>query len=162
MLFNSIQSLATKEIENLKKTNPTLRRYSLSLLPLWISKASTHPIYYALWIFLVGVLLLEFWFLIGTKNYIDQSIFNLEFSPRLDFQNHLLVLQAAIAALTFPILIGFVGSLPQGGDLQKTKLPTYLLFSGAPFVGISSISLILFMSIQLSFQSFLPYGVKQP
>ena len=160
MPFNSIQSLARKEIKNLKKTNPTLKKFSLSYIHHLIIKASTHPIRYTSGIFLAAVLLLATAYWICTRGCLYPIKLNLQFFPNLDFQGYLLTVQATIAALTFPILIGFIGSLPQGGHLEKTKLPTYLLTSGAPFVGLSSVFLILFISGQLSFSNDLPIEVR--
>lgn len=160
MFFNSIQSLARREIKNLKRTNPTLNNYSLSPLHLWVIKVSNHPIRYASAIFLVAVLILLTSLWLSTRGCSYPIKLNLHFFPSLDFQGVLLTVQATIAALTFPILIGFIGSMPQGGHLQKTKLPTYLLTSGAPFVGLSSVFLVLFISGQLSVQNILPSEVS--
>ncbi|WP_454063239.1 hypothetical protein [Candidatus Nitrospira salsa] len=119
MSFNSLQSLVNKEIKSLKKNNPTLKKLSLSSIDLWIIKASTHPIWYALGIFFVAVLILLASSWICTRGCSYPIKLNPPIFPDLDFQGHLLTVQATIAALTFPILIGLVGSLPQGGHLKK-------------------------------------------
>lgn len=157
--FNSLENIAEKEIREWQQNNKTFRQFRYGFFQGNVINASEQLIRHTLGVFLlVSLLSLLTWQLREFEIFASSPIFS-DFKDARDYHVQLLTLQATLAALTYPIVIGLVGIFLQGRQSAKARLKIYLSHSAALLAGLSSLFLVLAMTIQYGLNHLVPVHV---
>jgi hypothetical protein len=156
MLKNWLQSidyLAEKDIKELKYKNSAFRKICFPRFQKWLINISTNPLRHTTGLFFLVLLLSFHCYQLSSFSWFP----SFSYSAHKELFKTLLTIQATLAALTYPIIIGFVSLLFQSRKSAKARLHIYLIYSGALLSGMSSLYLVMVMSLQyVFFNSVLP------
>jgi len=140
--LNTLRYQVYRELQSWRSTNKTLHENSWPWYHRLLISSATHPVRAPLLLFFIASLL---------------SIAAVVFSPCNPSQSDktieeafatLWTIQVTIAAMIYPIVIGFVSLLLQRRHSAKASLHVYLHDSSALLTGISALLLISLMGIQ--------------
>lgn len=147
-ILNSLNYLLEKEDKNWLQTNPDRRKSAYNFAHNIIVSFSGRPFVWSLTL-LIGYLLLMFLFY-KFPDLLQNTNINSNWTSTdvFIYFSSLWPIQAAIAGVIYPIVIGFVSILLQKSHSDKSILRIYLRDSGAILIGVSSLMLILGMTIQ--------------
>ncbi len=152
-LLNTLSYRLRRELRDWRKANSTLRENAWPWYQRLLIFAGNRPVRYPLELFsMVMLLSAAIW---GYCAFI--TLFADEPAPPVhDVSSRFYTLwtvQAAIAAMIYPIVIGFVSLLLQRRHSAKASLHVYLHDSAAILTGLSALFLVAAMAIQFFFLS---------
>ena len=150
-LLNTLRYRLNRDFDEWRKANPVLREHSWPWLQRILIAAGTRPVRSprALCIFVL-VLSAGVWGYHALAAYLSDE----PPPPPAGVDQHfytLWTIQATIAALIYPIVIGFVALLLQRHHSAKASLHIYLHDSAAILTGLSALFLVFTMGVQFQF-----------
>ena len=152
-LLNTLSYRLRSELRDWRKANQSLRKNAWPFYQRILVSAGEHPLWFPLRLFLVVLLLsAAAW---GYKVYYPPATY-ISPSPLSGLEDHFFTLwtvQATIAAMIYPIVIGFVALLLQRRHSAKASLQIYLHDSAAILTGLSALFLVMTMAVQYFFIS---------
>ena len=152
-LLNTLSYRLRSELRVWRKASQTLRKNAWPLYQRVLVSAGEHPLWFPLRLFLVVLLLsAAAW---GYKVYYPPATY-ISPSPLSGLEDYFFTLwtvQATIAAMIYPIVIGFVALLLQRRHSAKASLQIYLHDSAAILTGLSALFLVMTMAVQYFFIS---------
>ena len=151
-LLNTLSYRLRRELREWHKTNQTLRENAWPWYQKALIAAGKHPVWVPFGLFWITLLLsAAAWgyqvFCMPLTGSPPSSLFGLE---RQRFFT-LWTIQATIAAMIYPIVIGFVALLLQRRHSAKASLQIYLHDSAAILTGLSALFLVMAMGVQYFF-----------
>ena len=150
-LLNTLSYQLERKLQNWRKTNSTLRENAWPWYQRALISAGNRPLRYPILLFFV---------IIGLSGAIwgFQALYPLSsvatVTPVPDVNSRFYILwtvQATVAAMIYPIVIGFVSLLLQRRHSAKASLHIYLHDSAAILTGLSALFLVAAMAIQFLF-----------
>ena len=150
-LLNTLSYRLSRELRNWRKVNSTLRANAWPWYQRVLIVAGNRPLLYALCLFSFAVVLsATIWgcHAHSSRFSVEASMTSLHVDGRF---YALWTVQAAVAAMIYPIVIGFVSLLLQRRHSAKASLHIYLHHSAAILTGLSALFLVAAMAIQFFF-----------
>ena len=150
-LLNTLSYRLKRELQNWRKANSTLRENAWTWYKRALISAGNRPLRYPILLFFVIIVL-------SGAIWGFQALYPLSsvatVTPAPDVNNRFYILwtmQATVAAMIYPIVIGFVSLLLQRRHSAKASLHIYLHDSAAILTGLSALFLVAAMAIQFLF-----------
>lgn len=146
-LFNTLNYQIDKNLSETVYASESFQRHGWSFLERQILKISKHPLKYAAFIPLSGILLIASASLLKQYYYphIQSLLYNLRWI--FSWQEVFLGAQLTLIGVVFPLVIGLVGFLLQNKTASKAIWSVYNHYSAFLFSGFSGLMLILFIIV---------------
>jgi hypothetical protein len=152
--FKSLNKIIENELREWQRSNAILKDFRYSWLQKILINLSDRSLSNTFKLFVLSLLVntnILLW-----KNKLTSFALTLKlntFSPEvvLNYFSTLWTIQATLAALVYPIVIGFISVLLQSRQSAKARLRIYLTDSAAVLTGLSALFLVLSLAIQYMF-----------
>lgn len=152
--FKSLNKIIKNDLREWQRSNAILKDFRYSWLQRILINLSDRSLSNTFKLFVLSLLVntnILLW-----KNKLTSFALTLKlntFSPEvvLNYFSTLWTIQATLAALVYPIVIGFISVLLQSRQSAKARLRIYLTDSAAVLTGLSSLFLVLSLAIQYMF-----------